>query len=82
MGEVLIKIWLKSISELLHKQMNAQKEFEKTSGVHTSSRKPPQAHKKVWDENERVLETKKKRRTHKNVLDGRSELIGCLWKTV
>ena len=26
MGEVLIKVWLKSISELLHKQMNAQKE--------------------------------------------------------
>ena len=31
MGEVLIKVWLKSI-ELLHKQMNAQKEsLKKTS---------------------------------------------------
>ena len=44
MGEVLITIWLKSIkeiSELLHKQTIAQKEsLKKTSGVHSSSRKP------------------------------------------
>ena len=41
MGEVLTKVWLKSISELLHKQMNVQKKsLKKTSGVHTSSRKP------------------------------------------
>ena len=40
MGEVLTKVWLKSI-ELFDKEMNAQKErLKKTSGVHTSSRKP------------------------------------------
>ena len=38
MGEVLNQVWLKYISELLDKQVNAQK--EKTSGVHVSSRKP------------------------------------------
>ena len=35
------------MSELFDKEVNAQK--EKTSGVHTSSRKPT---KKVYDENE------------------------------
>ena len=57
MKEVLIQIWLKSMkkmSELLDKQVNAQKEFEKTSGVHTSSCKPV---KKVCDENERKKKT-------------------------
>ena len=39
------------MSELLDKQVNAQK--EKTSGVHVSSRKPT---KKVCDENERNKE--------------------------
>ena len=39
------------MSELLDKQVNAQK--EKTSGVHASSRKPT---KKVCDENERNKE--------------------------
>ena len=39
------------MSELLDKQVNAQK--EKTSGVHGSSRKPT---KKVFDENERNKE--------------------------
>ena len=39
MGEVLIQIH-EEMSELLDKQMNVQKEFEKTSRVHTSSRKP------------------------------------------
>ena len=42
------------MSELLDKQVNAQK--EKTSGVHNSSRKPT---KKVCDENE----TKKQEKT-------------------
>ena len=41
MGEVLIQIWLKSMSELLDKQVNVQKgSLKKTSGVHVSSRKP------------------------------------------
>ena len=40
--KMLIQVWLKSIemSELLDKQVNAQKENLNTSGVHTSSRKP------------------------------------------
>ena len=42
------------MSELLDKQVNAQK--EKTSGVHVSSRKPT---KKVCDENERNKQRKK-----------------------
>ena len=58
LGEVLNQFWLKSIkklvSELLDKQVNAQK--EKTSGVHASPRKPT---KKVCDENE----TKNTRKT-------------------
>ena len=41
MGEVLIQIWLKSISELLDKQVNVQKEsLKKTSVVHENSHKP------------------------------------------
>ena len=44
MAEVLIQVWLKSIkpemSELLDKQVNAQKEKIATSRVHVSSRKP------------------------------------------
>ena len=43
------------MSELLDKQVNVQK--EKTSRVHTSSRKPM---KKVCDENERNKQTRKK----------------------
>ena len=42
------------MSELLDKQVNAQK--EKTSGVHLGSRKPT---KKVCDENERNKQRKK-----------------------
>ena len=56
------------MSELLDKQVNAQK--EKTSGVHTSSRKPT---KKVCDENERKKQRKKqekKRRMCKNYIHG------------
>ena len=59
------------MSELLDKQVNAQK--EKTSGVHVSSRKPT---KEVCDENERNKE--KKRRARKNIIDGRRAFIGYL----
>ena len=52
MGEVQNQVWLET-SELLDKQVNAQK--EKTSKVHTSSRKPM---KKVRNENERNKEKK------------------------
>ena len=62
------------MSELLDKQVNAQK--EKTSGVHESSRKPT---KKVCDENERNKE--KKRCARKNIIDGRKAFIGYLGKT-
>jgi len=55
------------MSELLDKQVNAQK--EKTSGVHTSSRKPT---KKVCDENER---NKEKNYAHKNYIHGRKPFI-------
>ena len=45
----------------------------KTSGVHISSRKPT---KKVYDENEENnKETEKKRRTLKNVFNGRKWFI-------
>ena len=50
------------MSELLDKQVNAQK--EKTSGVHTSSRKPT---KKVCDENERNKQTKKQEKNDARV---------------
>ena len=48
LGEVLNQVWHQEMSELLDKQMNAQK--EKTSGIHASSCKPM---KKVCDENQR-----------------------------
>ena len=74
--EVLNQVWLKYVhqemSELLDKQVNAQK--EKTSGVHASSRKPT---KKVCNENERNKQ-RKKRRVHKNIIDGRRAFIGYL----
>ena len=71
LGEVLNQVWLiceihQGMSELLDKQVNAQK--VKTSGVHASSRKPA---KKVCDENE----TKKKRCTRKNLIHGRKPFI-------
>ena len=56
------------MSELLDKQVNAQK--KKTSGVHAGSRKPM---KKVCDENERNKE--KKRRAHNNYIHGRKPFI-------
>ena len=57
------------MSEVLDKQVNAQK--EKTSGVHTSSRKPM---KKL------VMKMKQTRKTMhtKNVIDERRSFIGCL----
>ena len=53
------------MSELLDKQVNAQK--EKTSGVHASSRKPT---KKVCDENERNKEEKKRRERKILLMEG------------
>ena len=55
------------MSELLDKQVNAQK--EKTSRVHAGSRKPT---KKVYDENERNKQTRKKRHVRKNYIHGRT----------
>ena len=41
MGEVMIQFWLKSkMSELLNKQVNAQKRKPLPFGVHASSHKP------------------------------------------
>ena len=48
MGELLNQVWLQEMSELLDKQVNAQKEI-----IFWGSRKLPQAHEKVCDENER-----------------------------
>ena len=46
------------MSELVDKQVNVQKEsLKKTSGIHE---KLPQAHEKVWDENERNKEKKQR----------------------
>ena len=53
------------ISELLDKQVNAQK--EKTSGVHVSSCKPT---KKVCDENERKKQEKNDARVKIIFMDG------------
>ena len=53
------------MSELLDKQVNAQK--EKTSGVHASSRKPM---KKVCDENERNKEEKNDARVKILLMEG------------
>ena len=54
--------------------MHAQKEFEKTSGVHASSRQPTKMC---------VMKMKEthKRRARKNVIDGRRHFIGCIRKT-
>ena len=53
------------MSELLDKQVNAQK--EKTSGVHASSRKPT---KKVCDENETKKQEKNDVRVKIIFMDG------------
>ena len=55
------------MSELLDKQVNAQKEK-----IFRGSRKLPQAHEKVCDENER---RRKKRHAHKNFIHGRKPFI-------
>ena len=60
------------MSELVDKQVNVQREFEKTSGIHPklpqahaklpqAHAKLPQAHEKVCDENERNKETNKEK---------------------
>ena len=54
------------MSELLDKQVNAQKEK-----IFWGSHKLPQAHEKVCDENER----RKKRHAHKNDIHGRKPFI-------
>ena len=56
------------MSELVDKQVNVQKEFEKTSGVHA---KLSQAHEKVCDENERNKE-KNDARLKYFLMEGRS----------
>ena len=56
------------MSELLDKQVNAQKEIN-----FWGSRKLPQAHEKVCDENER--KRRKKRHVRKNYIHGRKPFI-------
>ena len=58
------------MSELLDKQVNAQKE-----NIFRGSRKLPQAHEKVCDENERRRRRKKKRHARKNYIHGRMPFI-------
>ena len=58
------------MSELCDKQVNAQKEKN-----FWGSRKLPQAHEKVGDENETKKQRRKKGRTCKNVIDGRKPFI-------
>ena len=64
------------MSELFDKQVNAQKENLKK--YFRGSRKLPQAHERVCDENESRI--RKKRHARKNVIDGRGEFIRHLWK--
>ena len=66
------------MSGLLDKQVNAQKEK-----IFWGSRKLPQAHKKVCDENEsRIMSRiRKKRRTCKYVIHGRKPFIMPKQKT-
>ena len=60
------------MSELLDKQVNAQKEI-----IFRGSRKLPQAHEKVCDENERRRRRRreKKRHARKNYIHGRKPFI-------
>ena len=51
MGEVLLQVWLKSIDK---QRECIKREFEKTSRVHASFRKP------MCDENERKYRNKEK----------------------
>ena len=66
------------MSELLDKQVNAQKESLK---YFWGLRKLLQAHEKMCDENERKKQTRKKRLAHKNVIDGRKPFITPVSKT-
>ena len=69
------------MSELVDKQVNVQKEsLKKLLGFTQSSRKLPQAHEKVCDENERKKQ-RKKRRAPKIFFDGRKEFIRRVRKT-
>ena len=65
------------MNELFDIQVNAQKE----KGIR-GSRKLPQAHEKVCDENERNKQTnkqrRKKRRARTNVIHGRRAFIGLV----
>ena len=70
MGEVLNQVWLESIkkmSELLDKQVNAQKEK-----IFRGSYKLPQAHEKVCDENERRRRKKDDTRVKMIFMEGSS----------
>ena len=62
------------MSELLDKQVNAQKEK-----IFWSSHRLPQAHEKVCDENESRI--RKKRHARKNVIHGRKPFITPKQKT-
>ena len=59
------------MSELLDKQVNAQK--EKTSGVHASFCKPTKKYAMKMKQR-----NKKKQCTYKNIIDGRRAFIGDL----
>ena len=68
------------MSELFDKEVNVQKEsLKKTSVVHASSRKLPQAHEKCAMKMKQ--RNKKKRRAPKIFFDGRKEFIRCVPKT-
>ena len=65
------------MSVLLNKQVNAKKERN-----FWGSRKLPQAHEKVCNENERNKQTKKKKqRARKNVIHGRKPFITPIRRT-
>ena len=61
------------MSELLDKEVNAQKESLKKN--FQGSRKLPHAHEKVCDENETKKQRRSKRRTRENVFGGRKPFI-------
>ena len=64
------------MSELLDKQVNAQKEK-----IFRGSRKLPQAHEKVCDENESKIRIRKKRCACKSIIHGRKPFIMPKQKT-
>ena len=70
------------MSELFDKEVNAQKEsLKKTSGVHASSRMPTKKCAMKMKGTNKQRNKKKKRRAHKNVIDGRKHYIERLQKT-